>query len=63
MADSKQAALDLEIDHTRSTRIGWWSLILGLGSFIVWTLLAPLNEGVPAQAKVVLDTRSKPVQH
>lgn len=29
----------------------------------LWVVLAPLDEGVPAPAQVVVDTRAKPVQH
>jgi protease secretion system membrane fusion protein len=44
-------------------RIGLWALGLGLGGFLLWAALAPLDEGVPGQGMVTLDTKSKAVQH
>jgi len=44
-------------------RIGMWALILGFGGFLLWAGLAPLDEGVPGQGMVTLDTKSKAVQH
>jgi len=36
---------------------------LGFGGFLLWAGLAPLDEGVPAQGVVTLDTKRKTVQH
>ena len=44
-------------------RIGLWALILGLGGFLLWAGFAPLDEGVPGQGTVTIDTKSKAVQH
>lgn len=44
-------------------RIGLWALGLGLGGFLLWAGLAPLDEGVPGQGMVTIDTKSKAVQH
>ncbi len=44
-------------------RIGIWALGLGLVGFLLWAGLAPLDEGVPGQGMVALDTKSKTVQH
>jgi protease secretion system membrane fusion protein len=44
-------------------RIGMWALILGFGGFLLWAGLAPLDEGVPGQGMVTIDTKSMPVQH
>jgi protease secretion system membrane fusion protein len=35
----------------------------GLALFIAWAALAPLDEGVPTQATVAIDTKRKAVQH
>jgi protease secretion system membrane fusion protein len=40
-----------------------WVLGLGFGGFLLWAGLAPLDEGVPAQGVVTLDTKRKTVQH
>lgn len=47
----------------RSARIGLWALGIGFGGFLLWAGLAPLDEGVPGQGMVALDTKSKTVQH
>ncbi len=47
----------------RSGRIGWWALGIGVGVFLVWAATAPLDEGVPSQGVVSIDTKRKAVQH
>jgi len=50
--------------HTgRAARIGLWALVLGLGGFLAWASLAPLDEGVPSAGMVSIDTKRKTVQH
>jgi protease secretion system membrane fusion protein len=44
-------------------RVGRWTMALLLGALLVWALAAPLDEGIPAQGLVSLDTKRKPVQH
>lgn len=44
-------------------RWGLWVLGLGLGGFLLWASLAPLDEGVPTPGMVTIDTKSKAVQH
>ena len=49
---------------TRSVaRKGLMVLALGFGGFLLWAGLAPLDEGVPTQGMVTLDTKRKTVQH
>ena len=51
-------------DDTGSVaRLGLWILGLGFGGFLLWAGLAPLDEGVPTQGMVTLDTKRKTVQH
>jgi len=50
-------------DTGRAARIGLWVLGLGLGGFLLWSTLAPLDEGVPSQGMVTIDTKRKAVQH
>jgi protease secretion system membrane fusion protein len=44
-------------------RFELWALALGTLGALAWAALAPLDEGVPAQGMVAIDTKSKPVQH
>jgi protease secretion system membrane fusion protein len=49
---------------TRSVaRAGLWVLGIGFGGFLLWAAIAPLDEGVPTQGMVTLDTKRKAVQH
>ncbi len=50
-------------DTGRAGRVGLWALGLGFGGFLLWASFAPLDEGVPAQGTVALDTKRKTVQH
>ncbi|KON81093.2 HlyD family type I secretion periplasmic adaptor subunit [Azoarcus sp. PA01] len=43
--------------------MGLWALGLGFGGFVLWAALAPLDEGVPSQGTVTIDTKRKAVQH
>lgn len=47
----------------RPGRIGLWALGLGFGGFLLWAALAPLDEGIPSQGHVAIDTKRKSVQH
>ena len=51
------------VDAHRVGRIGLWALAIGFGGFLLWAGLAPLDEGVPSQGTVAIDTKRKPVQH
>ena len=55
--DSTRAAI------SRTMRVGLWTLGIGFGGFLLWAAFAPLDEGVPANAMVSIDTKRKPVQH
>lgn len=50
-------------DARRAGRVGLWALALGLGGFMLWAAFAPLDEGVPSQGMVAIDTKRKAVQH
>ena len=47
----------------RSIRWGAWLLVAGFVSFLVWAAVAPIDEGVPAPATVMVDTKRQTVQH
>lgn len=50
-------------DTGRAARVGLWALGLGFGGFLLWAAFAPLDEGVPSQGTVMVDTKRKAVQH
>ena len=54
---------ELPTDTRHTIRLGFAALVLGFGGFLVWAAWAPLDEGVPAQASVTIDTKRKAIQH
>jgi protease secretion system membrane fusion protein len=54
---------DITVRTGSAARIGLWALGLGFGGFLLWAGLAPLDEGVPAQGMIAIDTKRKSVQH
>ena len=55
--------LSLESDTKSSIRLGAWILLAGFGGFLLWAALAPLDEGVPSDGVVSIETKRKVVQH
>lgn len=54
---------DLPTDTRSTIRLGFITLALGFGGFLVWAAFAPLDEGVPTMASVTIDTKRKAIQH
>lgn len=61
--DRVARATDLSGNPHGPMKIGTGLLLIGLGGFITWAALAPLDQGVPAPGAVVIESQSKPVQH
>ena len=57
------AGKDPSPDLGHAGRVGLWALGIGFGGFLLWAALAPLDEGVPSQGHVAIDTKRKSVQH
>jgi protease secretion system membrane fusion protein len=43
--------------------IGLVVLLIGLGGFLIWATFAPLDQGVPANGVVVVESKRKTIQH
>lgn len=54
---------DLPRDTGWSIRVGMLILVLGFGGFMLWAVMAPLDEGVPAPGQVIVEGKRKTVQH
>jgi len=64
MSDAKLRQVTEDIgDTSRPIRWGAWLLALGFCGFVVWAVTAPIDEGVPAPATVMVDTKRQTVQH
>ncbi len=54
--------LPLDVNEAKHRRLGWLVLLLGLGGFLIWASLAPLDQGVPSSGMVVVSGSRKSVQ-
>jgi protease secretion system membrane fusion protein len=53
-----EAALRASSDTQSIARKALWVLGLGFGGFLLWAAMAPLDEGVPTQGMVTIDTNA-----
>ncbi len=53
----------VKTDDTAHSRLGWRIVIVGLGGFLLWSFLAPLDKGVPLSGTVTVSSHRKAVQH
>ncbi|AZN37817.1 HlyD family type I secretion periplasmic adaptor subunit [Iodobacter ciconiae] len=63
---SPEPILDVDntLTDTRSvTRLGLFILFFGLGGFLLWAAFAPLDEGVPTNGVVSVESKRKAIQH
>jgi protease secretion system membrane fusion protein len=51
------------VDVAGAVRLGLWILGVGFGGFLLWATLAPLDEGVPAQGILAVDSKRKRIDH
>lgn len=61
--DSQDIVQQALADTRRIMWVGFTLLLFGLGGFLVWAAYAPLDEGVPTQGIVTIDTKRKTIQH
>ncbi|MGI9217149.1 MAG: HlyD family type I secretion periplasmic adaptor subunit [Hydrogenophaga sp.] len=53
----------LKTDARSHARLGWWIVLAGIGGFLLWASLAPLDQGVPMGGTVTVAGNKKAVQH
>ena len=53
----------VKTDETMYARLGWWIVLAGVGGFLLWAFIAPLDKGVPLSGTVTVDSNRKAVQH
>lgn len=53
----------MDSDAARYIRLGWGIIIAGIGGFLLWASLAPLDKGVPLSGTVTVATSRKAIQH
>lgn len=63
LAPALEGEIILPTDTSQPARVGLWVLGLGFGGFLLWAGMAPLDEGVPTQGMVTIETKRKAVQH
>jgi protease secretion system membrane fusion protein len=55
--------LKVDTDARAYARMGWLIVLLGVGGFLLWALLAPLDKGVPLAGTVAKASNRQAVQH
>ena len=58
-----EVASQVNTDARTYARIGWLIVLLGVGGFLLWALLAPLDKGVPMGGTVAKESNRQAVQH
>lgn len=58
-----QMATSIDINIAKYMRLGWLIIIAGLGGFLLWASLAPLDKGVPLTGTVAVASNKKAIQH
>lgn len=54
---------NIDTDLSRYIRLGWFILMGGFGTFLIWASIAPLDKGVPLQGTVTVASNQKAIQH
>jgi protease secretion system membrane fusion protein len=54
---------NVDTDPRAYIRTGWWIVIAGIGGFLLWASVAPLDKGVPLSGTVIVSTNRKAIQH
>ncbi|RJG11734.1 biotin/lipoyl-binding protein, partial [Massilia cavernae] len=55
--------LTVNTDAGAYSKLGWIIVLAGVGGFLLWALLAPLDKGVPMSGAVTAESNRKQVQH
>ncbi|MGZ9046624.1 MAG: HlyD family type I secretion periplasmic adaptor subunit [Telluria sp.] len=55
--------LEVNTDAGAYSKLGWIIVLIGVGGFLLWALLAPLDKGVPMSGTVTSESNRKSVQH
>lgn len=53
----------VNMDPRRYSRIGWLIVLMGVGGFLLWAMLAPLDKGVPISGTVNVAGNRQAVQY
>ena len=56
-------SMGVNTDARTHARLGWWIVIVGVGGFLLWASLAPLDKGVPLSGTVAVSSNRKSIQH
>jgi protease secretion system membrane fusion protein len=57
------APVEVNTDARAFSRLGWLIVLAGVGGFLLWACLAPLDKGVPLSGTVAKESNRQAVQH
>jgi membrane fusion protein, protease secretion system len=63
IAFQETPSLEVNTDASSHARMGWWIVIVGVGGFLLWASIAPLDQGVPLSGTVAVASNRKVIQH
>lgn len=63
LQNTTNVAANVNTNIAQYTRLGWLIIIVGLGGFLLWASLAPLDKGVPLTGTVAVASNKKAIQH
>lgn len=63
VAAREVVAQPVNTDETSHARLGWLIVFLGFGGFLLWAMLAPLDQGIPVSGTVTVASNRKAIQH
>ena len=62
-ATMQELTNSIDSNINQYTRLGWLIIIGGIGGFLLWASLAPLDKGVPLTGTVAVASNKKAIQH
>lgn len=62
VATQEVEILEVEVDSTSYSRLGWFIVLFGFLGFVIWASFAPLDKGVPIPGTLSVSSNRKVIQ-
>ncbi|TXI95197.1 MAG: HlyD family type I secretion periplasmic adaptor subunit [Burkholderiaceae bacterium] len=63
VANQKAEILDVIVDSSAYSRLGWFIVLFGFLGFVIWASFAPLDKGVPIPGTLSVSSNRKVIQY